>query len=136
MIKIYSKSCEHVLRIISQVSKKTCEQVFLAKDICRKARVPESSARKGLQLLVSQGVLKAVPGPGGGYQFSIHPKKIPLLDVIEALDGKDSYLKCVMGMPQCNHQNPCPMHETWQDLRQRMIIDFKIKSLFDLMKDK
>jgi Rrf2 family protein len=136
MIKIYSKSCEHLLRIFSQIPQKTSDQAFLAKTICRKAKVSESSARKGLQLLVSKGILKAVSGPGGGYQFFVHPKKIPLLDVIEALDGKESYLKCVMGMPQCDQNNPCPMHDTWKDLRQRLSKEFKTTSVFDLMKDK
>lgn len=107
--------------------------MFLAKDICRKSKVPEYSARKGLQLLVQKKVLEAVPGPGGGYKFALHPKQVPLLDVIEAVDGKDSLKRCIMGLPGCGSQKPCPLHGTWKDLKKKLLREFKHKTLFNLM---
>ncbi len=134
MIKMYSKNCEHMLRIFSQISQDNYAQVFLAKEICRKAKVPEFSARKGLQLLVQHKILKAVSGPGGGYQLIKHPKKIQLLDIIEVIDGKELNLHCVMGFPQCNGQQPCPMHDVWKDIKGRLLCELEKKSLFNVMK--
>ncbi len=136
MIKIYSKSCEHVFRMVSRLSQATCDEVFLAKDICRKSRVPEHSARKGLQLLVQRGILKAVTGPGGGYKFKIHPREVPLLRVVETLDGDEAYQKCVMGLHRCSSKSPCAMHVAWMDLRERLFKELRNKALFDLMKKK
>ena len=136
MIRLYSKGCEHILQIISQIPREKFNQTFLAKHLCRKSKVPEYSARKGLQLLVQKRVLEAIPGPGGGYKFAVHPKKIPLLDVIEAVDGKDSLKRCIMGLPQCGNKNPCPMHNTWKDLKERLLKEFGNKTLFDLMSRK
>ncbi len=134
MVKIFSKSCEHILRIMSQIPQLKYDQVFLAKDICRESKVPEHSARKGLQLLVQQEILKAVPGPGGGYEFKIHPQQVPLLRILELLDGKESFKCCILGLPDCNNKSPCSMHGVWKDLREKVIKEFKNKSLFDLMK--
>lgn len=133
MIRLYSKGCEHILQIISQIPKEKFNQTFLAKHLCLKSKVPEYSARKGLQLLVQKRVLEGVPGPGGGYRFAIHPKKISLLDVISAVDGKDSLKRCVMGLPECNSKAPCPIHNSWKDLKERLLKEFKKKTLFDLM---
>ena len=133
MIKLYSKGCEHILRIISQVPREECDRSFLAKNLCCRSKVPEYSARKGLQLLVQKKVLEAIPGPGGGYRFAVPPKKIPLLDVITAIDGKDPLKRCIMGLPDCGSKNPCPMHNTWRDLKEKLLREFKNKTLFDLM---
>ena len=133
MIKLYSKGCEHILRIISHVSREEYDRSFLAKTLCLKSKVPEYSARKGLQLLVQRKILEAIPGPGGGYKFAVHPKKIPLLDVIEAVDGKDSLKRCIMGLPQCGSKDPCPMHNAWKYLKGKLLREFKNKTLFDLM---
>lgn len=134
MIKIYSKNCEHILRIMSQIPQKMHTQIFLAKNLCRKAKVSEHSARKGLQLLVQRGVLKAVSGPGGGYEFKMHPQKVSLLAVVEAFDGKETFRRCVMGLSSCNSQSPCPMHDVWRDSREKLLEELRNKSLFDLMK--
>lgn len=134
MIKLYSKSCEYILRIVSQIPQEKYDQTFLARNLCRESRVPEYSARKGLQLLVQQKVLEAIPGPGGGYKFAIHPIKIPLLDIVDILDGRESLKRCIMGLPNCNSNNPCPMHNVWKGLREKVIREFRNKSLFDLMK--
>ena len=133
MIRLYSKGCEHILQIISRIPREKFSQTFLAKHLCRKSKVPEYSARKGLQLLVQKRVLEAVPGPGGGYKFAVHPKKTTLLDVINIVDGKDSLKRCVMGLTECNSKAPCPIHNSWKDLKEDLLREFKKKTLFDLM---
>src|SRR3989338_10675786 len=133
MIKLYSKGCEHILRIISKIPQDEYGRIFLAKNLCHKSRVPEHSARKELQLLVQKRVLEAVSGPGGGYKFAIHPKKTTLLDVINIVDGKDSLKRCVMGLTECNSKAPCPIHNSWKDLKEDLLREFKKKTLFDLM---
>ena len=135
MIKIYSKNCEHILRIVGRIPKKEHARVFLAKDLCRKARVSESSARKGLQVLVQGKILKAVPGPGGGYKFSQHPKNVSLVSIVYILDGETAFRRCIMGLHQCSDTQPCPMHGTWKHLRAELIKALAEKTLFDLMKE-
>ncbi len=134
MIRLYSKGCEHVLRIMGKIPQDDYGQIFLAKNLCRKSRVPEYSARKGLQLLVQKKILEAIPGPGGGYKFAAHPKKTSLFHIVNAIDGRDSFKRCVMGLQTCNSTAPCPIHDTWKNLRGKLLREFKNKSLFDLMK--
>lgn len=109
--------------------------MFLAKDLCRKARVSESSARKSLQTLVQNKILKADPGPGGGYKFVQHPRNVSLVSIVYILDGETAFRRCIMGLNQCSDKQPCPMHGAWKHLRAELINGLAEKTLFDLMKE-
>ena len=134
MFKIYSKGCEHALRVLTSIPIKQYNQNFLVQSLCRKSKVPESSARKSLQILVKNNILDAVTGPGGGYRFKRHPDDITLLSIVKAIDGPDVFEKCIMGMPQCSKDKPCPVHNTWVKVRKNMIMEMEQKTLAQLMK--
>lgn len=133
MFKIYSKGCEHALRALTQIPAEAWDRAFLAKDICRKAKVPESSTRKILQGLVRAGLLNGVPGPGGGYVLSKHPKQISLLTIIKNIDGKDNFNHCVMGFTECNPKHPCPIHYDWKKMKEGLLAQLSERTLNDLM---
>ncbi len=135
MFKIYSKGCEYALRILTQFPKDKLNQKYLAADLCRQAKVPIHSARKILQLLVENGYLEAVSGPGGGYRLIKNPDEVTLLALIKVIDGKDAFDRCIMGLPQCGSKNPCPVHSLWQKMKVDMIQEMSNKTLLDLMKN-
>ena len=66
MFRLYSKRCEHAIRALTYLRRDKGTKRFKAKALCRRAHVPESSTRKVLQELASEGFLKAMRGPGGG----------------------------------------------------------------------
>lgn len=133
MLRIYSKGCEHVLRALTRIPLDQCDQQFLARDICRQAQVPETPTRKSLQALVKAGLLAAATGPGGGYRFAVHPSKISLLRIITAVDGETVFDHCLMGLPECSHSQPCPIHESWTKLKGQMIRELERKTIGQLM---
>ncbi len=133
MFKIYSKGCEYAICALTQVSLKEPLETFQAAEICRKARIPEHSTRKALQLLVGSGLLQSVPGPGGGYKLSKDPRSITLLEIIKSVDGGNVFDHCVMGLPKCGSENPCPVHNTWTKVKGKMLSEMKHKSLYELM---
>ncbi|MCY2938983.1 MAG: Rrf2 family transcriptional regulator [Verrucomicrobiaceae bacterium] len=49
--------------------------------------IPERFLLKVLKPLVSDGVLKSVKGPNGGYRLSRKPEDVTLLDIVQAVDG-------------------------------------------------
>lgn len=133
MLRIYSKGCEHVLRALTRIRLDQCDRQFLARDICRLAKVPETPTRKSLQALVKAGILAAATGPGGGYRFAIHPSKISLIRIITAVDGEDVFDQCLMGLPECSRSQPCPIHDLWSKLKGRMVRELERKTIGQLM---
>ncbi|MSS45176.1 Rrf2 family transcriptional regulator [Cutibacterium sp. WCA-380-WT-3A] len=56
--------------------------------------LPEAYLAKQLTKLVAAGVLDAVPGPAGGYRLASDPKRITLLNIVEAIEGTRSSFVC------------------------------------------
>ena len=94
--------------------------------------MPEPFTRKIFQQLVQSGVLKAVTGPGGGYAFAQHPKRITILGLIRAIDGEGAFEGCVMGLPHCNSRRPCPLHTAWKLAKQRLLLSLERLTLHDI----
>ncbi|MCK7519856.1 MAG: hypothetical protein MZV64_20050 [Ignavibacteriales bacterium] len=42
-----------------------------------------------------------------------------MIDIVEAIDGLGVFDSCVLGFPNCNVDNPCPLHDKWGELRTK-----------------
>ena len=129
VFRLYSKGCEYALRALMCAGP---EGRFQAKDVCEQAGIPEPFTRKILQALVQGGFLRAVRGPGGGYELTSPPDEISLLAVINAIDGAETFDGCVMGLDECGDEHPCPFHTVWAEVKERMIEQLEAHSLQDL----
>lgn len=132
MFKLYSKGCEYALRALTYAASQSEDGRFQAKDVCEKTDIPESFTRKVLQSLVQGGFLQAVRGPGGGYELSRPASEITLLDVIEAVEGGDTFDHCVLGFPTCGSKHPCPLHDTWARAKQQLLAQLERRTLQEL----
>ena len=56
--------------------------------------VPTAYLAKHLQALSRAGILEALPGPRGGYRLARPAAEITVLDVVEALDGREPAFRC------------------------------------------
>ena len=132
MFKLYSKGCEYALRALTYAAAQGENKRFQAKDVCEKADISESFTRKVFQALTQGGFLQAVRGPGGGYELTRRPDQISLLDVIQAVEGEDTFNHCVLGLPTCGTKHPCPLHETWSALKVQLLRQLEHRTLQDL----
>jgi len=106
---------------------------FQAGELCEKAGIPEAFTRKVFQSLVQAGILRALRGPGGGYEFARPLCDITLLDIVRAIDGEDAFNVCAMGLMMCGNLNPCPLHEAWAPFKTKLIEELQRKTLADLL---
>lgn len=56
--------------------------------------VPAAYLAKALQSLSRAGIVESVPGRHGGYRLGRPPAEVTLLDVVEAVEGRDSSFRC------------------------------------------
>ena len=120
-LRIFSKGCEYAVRALLCMLAKSEQQKFTAKEVCRKARIPESFTRKVFQSLVKSKYLEAVPGNSGGYRLRKQPDQITLLELIRAVDGKDHFGYCILGSIKCNDKKPCALHSTWLKSKKNLL---------------
>ena len=117
---MYSRSVEYAFRALTYLARQPKGSQKLARQIARSERVPGFFLAKTLQQLARNGVLRSVKGPTGGFALDRPPSKITMMEVIEVLDGTDTYDRCIVGLRECNDQVLCPVHDGFKLLRDRL----------------
>ena len=56
--------------------------------------ISESYLLKHLQALTTAGILVSVPGPKGGYRLARPAAEITVLEVVDAIEGRQSAFRC------------------------------------------
>lgn len=82
--------------------------------------LPRDFLAKVFQKLVHGGVLRSAKGRGGGFSLARPAHEITLMSIVEAIDGPQIYDRCVVGLEKCNDQMPCPQHDLYKPIRQRL----------------
>ncbi len=72
---------------------------------------------KTLQQLTKAGLMESQKGPKGGVRLTKKGSNISLFEIVEAIDGRDLFTECALGLPGCGTEKPCPLHEQWAEAR-------------------
>lgn len=92
----------------------------------------EHTLGKLLQILVKQGVIQSSKGPAGGFFMTEDQINQPLINVVEAIDGRQLFTQCGLGLSKCSSTHPCPLHNEYKEARDQLENMFKINSVADL----
>ena len=105
--------------------------------IAEDLQVPKQFLSKILQELVKFKLVKSSKGKMGGFYLSRANLKNSLRQIIEVFDGDDLFCKCMMGLPNCSSDNPCPLHDSATSFRQNLeasLEDLSIKEMAEKIK--
>ena len=77
--------------------------------------IPEPTVRKVLKRLAQQDVVTSTRGASGGYALRTKRSQIPILEVIEAFEGKLAITQCTDDSDEaCSYQAQCDTRPTWE----------------------
>jgi len=82
-----SRSTGYAILAVGYLAQHQKEGIILSQDISKQYNIPLEYLLKILQQLVKSNILRSKRGPRGGFSLARPPKKITLLNVIEAVDG-------------------------------------------------
>jgi Rrf2 family protein len=102
------------------------------KEIAEYINASEHTVGKLLQTLVKQGLINSVKGPAGGFYISKLQTKQPIINIVEAIDGKQVFKGCGLGLSKCSATHPCPIHNEYKEARNRIEKLFTHKKIVDL----
>lgn len=108
---MFSKSCKYAIRAVLYMAVHTNpDQKVGVKEISEALDVPGPFLAKLLQQLTRNHLVSSVKGPNGGFYLSEQNRKAPLRKVVECIDGPDVFTSCILGLPVCSSEHPCPLH--------------------------
>ncbi|MGE5607878.1 MAG: RrF2 family transcriptional regulator [Bacillota bacterium] len=117
---IFSSSTEYAIRGLSELAGRNADGPVMLDELVAGTDLPRDFLAKVFQKLVHGGVLRSAKGRGGGFSLARPAHEITLMNIVEAIDGPQIFDRCVVGLEKCNDQMPCPQHDLYKPIRQRL----------------
>lgn len=102
-----SKTAEYALRAVACLAS-SMDRPLSADSLAQQTQVPRRYLNRVLQDLCAAGLVHSRPGPGGGYELCVSPKKITILDIINTVEPIARIKHCPLGLK--THTKLCPLH--------------------------
>lgn len=128
---LFSKQTELGIKAVLFLSIQPRDQLFNAKTISKDLKVPKEFVAKVLQKLTYSGIVTSKKGKEGGFALKKSPEEIKLIDIVNVIDGTQGFNGCVLGFENCSDTSPCPVHNEWSTVRNRIIEMFSKSSIAD-----
>lgn len=105
------------------------------KQIASELDIPSPFLGKILQVLVKNKLLDSMKGPHGGFYLNRPAMDIPIMEIIEIIDGKDVFSECVIRTTSCDPNRPCSMHHKISTARGDIRRIFSTETIADLVSE-
>jgi Rrf2 family protein len=105
------------------------------REIAGELDIPYPFLGKILQILVKHKFLGSTKGPHGGFYLEKPAMDIPLMELIEIIEGKDIFNNCVVRTTDCDPKNPCSIHHKVAPTRWEMRRILSTETIADLVSE-
>ena len=128
-----SYTCKTAIKAVIYLSSKSDQgEKAGIKEIAGHINASEHTVGKILQTLARQKLINSLKGPCGGFFISIIQQNQPIINIVEAIDGKQIFTECGLGLSTCSATHPCPIHDEYKIARDLIEKLFREKSIKDL----
>jgi Rrf2 family transcriptional regulator, iron-sulfur cluster assembly transcription factor len=134
-----SSSSKYGIRAVTYIASQSKDNGKIGiKKISEDLNLPTPFLAKILQVLAKQKILSSSKGPHGGFSLFRDPKKISLLDIITAIDGKDIFDNCIIHNVPCksvdDNKMQCPIHDDYARAMKGFVGLFTNKTIYSLVR--
>ncbi len=129
---IYTKTGEYAIRAILFLARQPENTLIMSSQIAESEEIPAHYLAKILQRMAKYGYVDSFKGRNGGFKITDLAQKSSILEIVERIEGPVINLKCVTGLKECSDENPCPLHEEWAELRNRIYNLISSRSVQDI----
>lgn len=134
---MFSKACEYGIRAAIYIAEQSQENRRVSlKAIAKAVDSPLAFTSKVLQQLSRNNIINSEKGPKGGF-FMDNQKleDVKISNIVFAIDGDDIYSGCGLGLKKCNDKKPCPVHDKFVEIRNKLRIMLETTSIKGLSMD-
>lgn len=132
-VKLLSQASIYGIRAALYVASVEREEPYVpVRQIAEHLQISYHFLAKVLQTLTQHNILISYRGPNGGVALARPADQIRLIDMVAAIDGIDFFEGCVLGLPGCGEQEPCPLHAQWGLMRDSIKYMFENATLATL----
>lgn len=115
-----TRQADYAVRAVLELSVNSSRERLTAEEIADRRAIPLAFLSKTLGRLAEAGIVTTRRGVKGGVELGRPPKRISLLEVVEAIDGPIALNQCVIDEDVCRWTDKCPVHDIWCQLQQQV----------------
>ncbi len=132
-MKLLSKTCIYGIQAALYVASLQQKQKYVPiHQISDELKISFHFLTKILQILTKHQIMTSYRGPNGGISLAKPTEDISLLDMVSAIEGTDFFEGCILALPDCGNQTPCPLHSFWGAIRDNLKSVFEQTNLAEL----
>jgi Rrf2 family protein len=131
---IFSRACEYGIRATLYIAHQSLnKERATLKDIAAEIDSPVAFTAKILQKLTKNNLIGSTKGPTGGFTLAkTKMENTKLLEVVEAIDGKELFTQCGLGLKECSETHPCPVHNEFKHVRDGLHNMLQSTNIYEL----
>ena len=131
---MFSKACEYAIKASIYIARQSLQKRRVnVKEVSQSVDAPVAFRAKILQVLCREDIMQSVRGQQGGFVFDeIKQKEIKIFDLVRIFDGDGLFTQCGLGLHKCSSENPCPVHDDFKMVREKLLEMTQKHSLYDL----
>lgn len=134
-MKVLSKASIYGLRALLYIASRKNQVDYVSiREMSEELGISFHFLTKILQSLTQQKLLESYKGPTGGITLARPASEIYLAEIVRIIEGKDFFDTCLLGLPGCGSEKPCPVHEFWKVTKAALQHEFETTSLASLGK--
>ncbi|HEY1063191.1 MAG TPA: Rrf2 family transcriptional regulator [Daejeonella sp.] len=120
--QMFSKACEYGIRAAIYIAEQSqLDRKVGLKEVAESIDSPIAYTSKILQQLSRSKIINSEKGPNGGFSMDKQElDKVKLSTIVMAIDGEEIYKGCGLGLKQCNEKMPCPVHDQFKLIRDKL----------------
>lgn len=115
----FYKTSEYAIRVLVFLGLHHGE-VYSVKELNRTLRVPYKYLGRLMPRMAEAGFVETIRGRNGGYRMNQEQMETRLAGILDVVEGLENYERCLLGFDSCSTENPCPLHEHWGGIRDRI----------------
>lgn len=108
------------VRLMIDLAMRFGEGPVYLREIASKEDISEKYLSQIIMPLKSAGLVHSHRGVKGGYELALEPSQITMLDVVQALEGKNEILACIGPQDGCQRATQCVARNLWIKVQSAM----------------
>lgn len=131
---MFSKACEYAIKASIYIARQSLQQKRVnVKEVSQSIDAPVAFTAKILQVLCREDIMQSVRGQQGGFVFEEYKQReVNIFDIVRLIDGDGLFTQCGLGLQKCSADNPCPVHDDFKIVREKLIEMTQKHSFYDL----
>ena len=118
---MFSKACEYGIRAIVYIASETDDSRKVGIiEVCQHIGAPLHFTAKIMQTFTRKQIVNSQKGVNGGFYLDSSQRKKSLKEIVEAIDGGKIFTGCGLGLKECSEVKPCPIHDQFKEVRNRL----------------